>query len=229
LDELRMTDVTNRDAEDNPQPRAPRRRVLPAAVLACVAIAGSVLYGTNGLRGKATAAECGATKAVAQRVDPLAHGEVAAFAAASTPQLMPAVAFNGPDGTPTSLAAFKGRTVLLNLWATWCVPCRREMPALDKLQAALGGPAFQVVAVNIDTARLDRPRQFLADVGAKSLGFYADPSADAFQALRSAGKVTGLPTSMLIDGRGCEIGTLAGPAEWDSPEALALVKAAIGS
>ncbi len=86
------------------------------------------------------------------------------------------VSFNGPDGKKLTLADFKGHNVLLNLWATWCVPCRSEMPALDRLQAKLGGSDFEVVAVNIDTSRLDRPKAFLNDAGVKNLGFYADPT-----------------------------------------------------
>jgi thiol-disulfide isomerase/thioredoxin len=221
---LYMTESTNGAA------RGPRRgRFLAVAALLLVVAAIGVLYGIKRQGGKEAAAECLATTKVAQRVDPFAHGEVAAFSIAKAPQPLPILAFDGPDGAKHTLADFKGRTVLFNLWATWCVPCRQEMPALDRLQAKLGGPAFQVVAVNIDTAKLDKPKQFLADAGVKNLGLYADPSADIFQTLRLAGKVVGLPTSVLLDPQGCEIGTLAGGAEWGSEDALALVKAAIGS
>jgi len=117
----------------------------------------------------------------------------------------------------------------LNLWATWCVPCREEMPALDRLQAQAGGADFEVVALNIDTARLEKRQQFLSEIGVKALKFYADPSADVFQTLKRAGKVVGLPTTILIDADGCELGTLAGAAAWDSPDALRLVAAARGT
>lgn len=99
------------------------------------------------------------------------------------------------------------------------------MPALDRLQGALGGEDFAVVAVNIDTARLERPKAFLNEIGVKNLTFYADATADIFQALKQGGKVLGLPTTVLIAKDGCEIGTMAGPAQWDSQDALAFLKA----
>jgi thiol-disulfide isomerase/thioredoxin len=221
-----MTDPVEQD------PTLPRSstRLIAAGALALVILGVSgVLYGIVGMPGKETSAACPAAVAAGQRVDPLAHGEVAAFAIAKDPKPMPALSFDGPDGARKTLADFKGRTILLNLWATWCVPCRQEMPALDHLQSDLGGPNFQVVAVNIDTTRLDRPKKFLADTGVKTLGFYADSTADVFEALKTAGKVAGLPTSILIDGQGCEIGTLAGPAEWNSTDAASLVRAAVGT
>jgi hypothetical protein len=102
------------------------------------------------------------------------------------------------------------------------------MPALDRLQAEAGGPNFEVVAVNVDSARLDRPAAFLNEIGVKTLRRYADPSADSFEALRQAGKALGLPTSLLVDAQGCEIGVVSGPAKWDSPDALALIGALKG-
>ena len=118
--------------------------------------------------------------------------------------------------------------MLLNLWATWCVPCRKEMPALDALQAKLGGDKFEVVAVNIDTRNLDKPKAWLQEVGIKQLGYYADPSAKVFQDLKAAGKAFGMPTTLLIDPQGCELGVLAGPAEWASEDAVKLIEAALG-
>src|SRR5271157_2588145 len=127
------------------------------------------------------------------------------------------------------LAPFRGRAVLLNLWATWCVPCRAEMPALDKLQTDAGGKGFEVVAVNVDTARLERRAAFLDGIGVKSLARYADPSGDAFEALRKDGKALGLPVTLLIDGAGCEIGSAAGAVKWDSADAEALIGALKGA
>ncbi len=118
--------------------------------------------------------------------------------------------------------------MLLNLWATWCVPCRAEMPTLDKLEGELGGPDFQVVAVNIDTRNPQRPKDFLKQIGVKNLAYYADPSAQAFQDLKDIGRAFGMPTTLLVDPKGCEIGTIAGPADWASNDALKLIKAALG-
>jgi thiol-disulfide isomerase/thioredoxin len=142
---------------------------------------------------------------------------------------LPTITFSDAAGQSKSLADWRGKTVLLNLWATWCVPCRREMPALDALQRELGGKNFQVVAVNIDTRDPAKPKAWLAETGVKNLAYYADPSAKIFQQLKAIGKAFGMPTTLLVDTNGCEIASLAGPAEWASPDAVALVKAALGT
>jgi len=118
--------------------------------------------------------------------------------------------------------------VLLNLWATWCVPCRKEMPALDALQVRLGSPRFEIVAVNIDTRDPDKPKAWLRDAGVDHLAYYADPSAKVFQDLKAVGWAFGMPTTVLVDPRGCDLAVLAGPAEWTSEDALKLVTAALG-
>ena len=171
---------------------------------------------------------CSAGKTIAAAMAPLARGEVAGVQVQESPKPVPNLIFTAANGTPKTLADLKGKTVLLNLWATWCAPCRQEMPALDQLQAKLGGPDFEVVAVNIDTRNPDKPKQFLADMKIAHLGFYADPSARIYQDLKAIGKAFGMPTTMIIDREGCEVGYLAGPAEWSSPDGLALVGAAIG-
>lgn len=220
--------MTLSDSRAGPPPRGPSRLVRIAALagpLAVVAVLG-VVYAAGDF-GKAPSAACPASAATAARLDPLVHGEIAALGLSPTGRLAPDLAFNGPDGAPRTLADFRGRTVLVNLWATWCVPCRKEMPSLDRLQAKLGGADFQVVAVNVDTAKLERPKQFLADAGV-SLPLYTDPTANVLQVLRSEGNALGLPTTVLIDRNGCEIGTLAGPAAWDSADAETLIEAAKG-
>jgi thiol-disulfide isomerase/thioredoxin len=139
------------------------------------------------------------------------------------------VAFTGPDGLRTTVGAFKGKTILLNLWATWCIPCREEMPALAKLQTALGSPDFAVIAVNIDTTRLEKPPAFLREIGATALPYYADHTADILQQLKQSDKIQGLPTTLLIGRDGCEIGKMEGPAVWDSPDAQNLIKQVAGT
>lgn len=173
--------------------------------------------------------DCANAAANYSKLNALAKGEVAAMSIAKTPGLVPALIFNGPDGQPTSLASFKGKTVLLNLWATWCVPCRLEMPALDQLQAKMGGDDFAVIAVNIDTTRLEKPKQFFVETKLTHLPFYADPKANIFETLRTPNDLTGLPDTLLIDKKGCQIGIIAGPAKWDSPDAVALLTAAKGA
>src|SRR5205085_10642000 len=119
-------------------------------------------------------------------------------AVADKPLRLPDLSFQDSSNTERHLAEWGGRTVLLNLWATWCVPCRKEMPALDALQAALGGPAFEVVAVNIDTRDPDKPRAWLAEVGISRLSYYADSTAKIFQDLKIIGRAFGMPTTLLV-------------------------------
>ena len=148
---------------------------------------------------------------------------MAAFVKKASPEPMPEFAFVGPQGQALKLADFKGRVVLLNLWATWCTPCRKEMPSLDRLQKELGSGKFEVVALAVDRGGLDAARKFLGEVKSESLKLYADPTAKVGSAL----KAVGLPTTILIDKEGREVGRLAGPAEWDSAEAKRLIEAAI--
>ena len=202
------------------------RPLLLGAAAVAVGAGALALYGTGGA-GNSAAGECRAAKPVAERLAPLARGEVAAVTVPKEPKRLPDLAFSGPDGQPMSLADYKGRTVLVNLWATWCVPCRQEMPALDRLQAALGGPDFEVVAINIDTRNLDRPKAWLKDTGVTRLAYYADPEAKVFQDLKRVGKAIGMPTTLLVDREGCELALINGPAEWASEDALTLVRAAL--
>ena len=165
---------------------------------------------------------------MARKLAPFARGEVAGVNVAKRPLKLPALVFQDAAGKPLTLESWRGRTVLLNLWATWCVPCRKEMPALDALQQRLGGPGFEVVAVNIDTRDPDKPKAWLKEVGITKLAYYADPAAKTFQDLKAIGRAFGMPTTLLIDPNGCEIGTIAGPAEWASDDAIKLIQAALG-
>jgi thiol-disulfide isomerase/thioredoxin len=201
-------------------------KALLLAALVLIGAAGAVLYGTAGPAGNSGAA-CRAANATAERVAPLARGEVAAVAVAKGSKPVPELAFDGPNGEARTLADFRGRTVLLNLWATWCAPCRHEMPTLDKLQSELGGPDFEVVAVNIDTRNLDKPKAWLKEAGVERLAPYADPQARVLQALQRSGHVVGLPATLLIDPAGCEIAVLKGPADWASADGVRLVRAAL--
>jgi thiol-disulfide isomerase/thioredoxin len=202
--------------------------VLAGGVLG-VAIGLAGVYGIARLAGNvAVEPACKPALETARRMAPLAKGEVAAVAVASAPKALPALAFQDGNGTPKTLADWRGRTVLFNLWATWCVPCRKEMPALDALQGRLGGPEFEVVSVNIDTRNLDKPKAWLDEVGVKRLGYFADSSAKVFQDLKAIGKAFGMPTTLIVDPNGCELATLAGPAEWASDDAIRLVTATLG-
>ncbi len=211
------------------EPRSRSRRGLTigvAGLLAAVAVVGAV-YGLRGIARNPQDAACRPAADLARRLAPLARGEIAALVVADQPRRLPPLGFKDAAGAPKTLADWQGRTVLLNLWATWCAPCRTEMPALDALERELGGPRFEVVAVNIDTRDPDKPRAWLAEAGIKDLAYYADPSAKIFQDLKLIGKAFGMPTTLLIDPAGCEIASLSGPAEWASGDALALLRAAL--
>jgi thiol-disulfide isomerase/thioredoxin len=215
---------------ETPSPRSATRRIPIAigAVLIGAAIGFAGVYGIGGLRRNAGGdPACRPAVALSQKLAPLAHGELAALTMATTPLKLPDLAFDDADGKPRKLSDWRGRTVLVNLWATWCVPCRREMPALDALQAKLGGPDFEVVAVNIDTRDPDKPKNFLKEANLTRLGYFSDPTAKVFQDLKSMGKALGMPTSVLIDRNGCEIANIAGPAEWASDDAVKLISTAV--
>ncbi len=205
-----------------------KRRALILASAAGLALAGVAALVFWPQAGAQSSGQCQAAAALAPKLKPLAKGEIAAFQVAARPQPLPSFPFTLPDGAPATLEAFRGRVVLVNLWATWCAPCRKEMPALDALQSEFGGPEFEVAAINIDTRNLERPRQWLAENGITRLAYYADPKTASFQTLRAAGKAVGMPTTLLIDREGCELGVLHGAAEWASADAKALIRAALG-
>ena len=214
-----------------PSPRPAAMRRIPYAIVAVLigAVIGSAgLYGIGGLKRNAAGdSACRPAVDLAQKLAPLAHGEIAALTMATAPLRLPDLTFEDADGKPRKLSDWRGRIVLVNLWATWCVPCRKEMPALESLQTRLGGPDFEVVAVNIDTRDPEKPRNFLKEANLTRLGYFTDPKAKVFQDLKAISRALGMPTSVLVDGEGCEIATLAGPAEWSSDDAIRLITAAV--
>src|SRR6202140_2947895 len=222
--------MTNDMPETPLLPSAATRRI-PLAIGAVVVgalIGFAGVYGVGGFkRGASGDSACNGAVSLAQKIGPLAHGEVAGLTMATAPLRLPDLAFEDADGKPRKLSDWRGRTVLVNLWATWCVPCRKEMPALEGLQAKLGGPNFEVVAVNIDTRDPEKPKNFLKEANLTRLGYFSDPKAKVFQDLKAVDRALGMPTSVLVDGEGCEIATIAGPAEWDSDDAIKLITAAV--
>ena len=212
-----------------PRPAASRRIPLAVGAVAAGALIGfAAIYGFGAFkRGPAGDSACNGAVDLARKIAPLAQGEVAALTMATTPLRLPDLAFEDADGKPRKLSDWRGKTVLVNLWATWCVPCRKEMPALDSLQTKLGGKDFEVVAINIDTRDAEKPKNFLKDGNLTKLSYFSDQKAKVFQDLKSIGKALGMPTSVLVDGQGCEIANIAGPAEWASDDAIKLIKAAV--
>ena len=142
------------------------------------------------------------------------------FVLHDAPVAVPELQFSDGEGKPHSLADFRGKVVLLNVWATWCLPCRKEMPTLDRLQAALGGDRFEVVALSIDRRGVDAVKAFYAEIGIRHLAIHVDTSSRVGFALATAG----LPTTLLVDAEGRELGRLIGPAEWDTPDMVAFLK-----
>ncbi len=215
------------------------RLILLAAVAGALAGAVAVYVtsrpaGNNGAEtpaasvSEADVAACAAKADMAKEVAASATGDVAAMLAADPAQSVKALAFNAPDGKPMTLAERAGKTVLLNLWATWCAPCREEMPALDALQKELGGEKFEVIAVNVDTGDDVKPKKFLAETGIEALGYYRDNTLALFNDLKKRGLALGLPVTLLIDDEGCLLGHMNGPADWAGADAKRLIEAAVG-
>lgn len=152
-----------------------------------------------------------------------ATGHLANFQPARTPEPAPELEFHDGEGKTVHLSDFRGKLVLLNLWATWCLPCREEMPALNALQGAMGSDRFQVVALSVDKDGLELARSFLKEVKADHLSLYNDPTSGANFKIKGYG----LPTTLLISPEGDELGRIVGPAEWNMPEAHALIEAAL--
>ena len=178
--------------------------------------------------GAADDAACAAKAERAKTVAAAATGAVAAMLPADPPQSLKGLAFKGPDGAPMTLGDHAGKLVLFNLWATWCVPCREEMPALDALQEAMGGDRFEVVAVNVDTGDDTKPKKFLAETGVDDLAYYRDNSLDLFNDVKTRGLALGLPVTLLIDAEGCLLANMNGPADWASDDARRFLAAAGG-
>lgn len=153
----------------------------------------------------------------------LSTGPMTTFVFKKTPEELADVAFVDAGGAAKTLREFRGKTVLLNLWATWCAPCREEMPALDKLQLELGSDSFEVVALAVDRGGIEAAKKFFGGIKVANLKPYADPTTRSGSAL----KVIGMPTTILIGKDGREIGRLPGPAAWDSAEAKRLIEASL--
>lgn len=141
----------------------------------------------------------------------------------SAPRALADFAFEDEGGRKIRLEDFRGKVVLVNLWATWCTPCRKEMPSLDRLQTRLGGSDFAVLAISIERGGAPKVRAFYSETGVTALRIYIDEQGEASGAVRSVA----IPTSVLIGSDGKEIGRLLGPAEWDSPAAIDFLRTRI--
>lgn len=215
------------------------RNRLSTGALVAIAIALGAALGAAGIYGKATlsgnapgpeslttasAQACEADAEALAALKSLAKGEVAAMAVRERPINLPELAFVSADAAQTGIADFSGQTLLVNLWATWCAPCREEMPALSELESELGDEDFKVLAINIDTGDVAKPKAFLDEIGVANLGLYRDASMGVFNTLKKEGLAFGLPVTLMIGRDGCLLGAMNGPAEWASDDAKALVE-----
>ncbi len=215
--------------ENNGPARPRRRRLAPLLGLALAggAILGGagVYVGQSGPGNAATAANCPANPRLAQAIDAAARGEVAAVRPLDAPFDARAIAFTDETDTAKRVADFSGKTLLVNVWATWCVPCRAEMPALDRLQRERGGADFAVVPVSVDLGDAEKPKRFYEETGLTSLPLYRDETMGVFNDMKAKGIGIGLPLSLIVDGEGCARAAITGPAEWASPDAFNLIDA----
>ncbi|MBX3531193.1 MAG: TlpA family protein disulfide reductase [Rhizobiaceae bacterium] len=210
---------------DNPEPQPDPRAIADAQCAAKNQMASA----SGGGGGHGTASDAPEPKPVTlmSLVAEAAKGEVAGMLPPGRPQSVADLAFDGPDGKPTSLDAFTGRIALVNLWATWCAPCRAEMPALDALQKEMGGVDFEVVAVNVEGGDDVKPKKFLEDTKVHNLGFYRDDTLGMFNEMKKRNLAFGLPVTMLVDRDGCLLAHMNGPAEWASADAKHMIEVAL--
>jgi thiol-disulfide isomerase/thioredoxin len=203
---------------DHPEAKA-QKSALPFVLAFIVGVLG-VYWFNSAPRKEETpvAASAPATGALSKAY---ATGAVAGVIVHDKRKDIPAFSFAGADGAFADLSKWKGRVVLLNLWATWCTPCRKEMPDLADLQKQLGGAEFEVVTLSIDQKGYDASAAFLKEIGATNLALYVDPTMKAMGPLQAIG----LPATILIDRQGKEAARILGPAKWNAPEAVAMVKA----
>lgn len=218
------------NASENKRSALRNSTAITGLAVVAVALLGAGVYwlakDRNGQDASGPAGQCQAMDMAP--LNALAQGEMAALRVLPRPEPLPEFAFEDGSGATKSLADYKGKVTLLNLWATWCAPCKLEMPALNALQGEIGGKDFEVLAINMDSRNAGKPRQWLKDNNINHLAYYADTPGKIFQALRGAGRASGLPVTLLINRDGCLVGSLDGAAEWHSDDAKALVKGALG-
>lgn len=216
-------------ADQEPEGPLKKKRFLPMALLvAALGIAVAVYVGNAGI---GTAGSCAAQPAAAAAIDAAAKGQLAGLVATGTGRSYADLGFIDDTGREMTLADFAGTPLLVNFWATWCVPCREEMPALNALAAHYSSDALMVVPVNLDLGAdgIEKARTFLDEEKLGNLPLYADPSYDAFERLKTNGVALGLPATLLVDAKGCELATLQGPAEWDTPDGYTALDALIAA
>jgi len=199
---------------------APARRA-PISMRVAVALLGGVVLLASGVGAYLSLSPTAGDRPVATSQPAVGFS----FRPHPAPRPLPNIAFEDDAERKLTLADVRGKVVLLNVWATWCAPCREEMPALDRLQQKLGGPGFEVIALSIDNGGPAAVRRFYDEIGIRALAIYVDAATRATAGLA----VVGIPTTLLIDRQGREIGRRTGPAQWDEPQAVRMIAGYLGS
>jgi thiol-disulfide isomerase/thioredoxin len=217
--------MTDQAPAPNPKLK-PRRLAVIALGSAAVALVATLVIG-NFM--PAQASQCAPQAVKAHAVDSAAIGNLAALNGTGTGRGYSDLAFTDAEGNSKTIADFAGKKLLVNFWASWCVPCRAEMPALESLANTYNSQSFMVLPINLDVgdSGIAKAKQFLADEKL-TLPLYPAP-LQAFQRLQQQAVTVGLPTTVLLDEKGCELAVLQGPAEWDSPDGKAVIDALLGT
>ena len=216
------------------QSPAPNRRLQPKRVLLMALASAGVALVLTLIVGNfmpAQAHQCPAQVVKGQKIDAAAVGLLAALTGTGEGRGSADMAFKVDAGAPKTIADFAGKKLLVNFWASWCVPCRAEMPALDRLAAEYNSEQFMVLPINLDIGAggLEKAEKFLADEKLTNLPLYADSSFTAFERLKQQAVAIGLPATLLLDEKGCELAVLQGPAEWDTQDGKNVIDTLIGS
>jgi thiol-disulfide isomerase/thioredoxin len=178
-----------------------------------------------GNAGLLKASDCMPQPAAAAKVDKAAVGQLAALNGTGTGRGYADLAFTDKDGKPLTIKDFAGKKLLVNFWASWCIPCRAEMPALDTLAAQQNDDHFLVLPINTGETDPQKGRAFFATGNWAHLPLYIDPSFAVLERLKTTAVALGLPTTLLLDAKGCEVGVLQGPAVWDSQDGTNVIEA----
>ncbi len=192
----------------------------PTRSLAASLSFAALLYGAMALAANAALA---LTPAERDALKALGTGEMASLVVHDAPRPAPETVFRDGSGGEVTLADYAGKVVVVNVWATWCPPCRAEMPALDALAGAMEGPDFELIALSTDRGGAPRVEDFFAEIGVRNLEVMLDPKS---RFMRAAG-IMGLPVTLILDREGREIARMIGDADWDSPEARDLIRRVI--
>lgn len=198
-----------------------------AALSAVVAVVLTLWLGNAGPK----ATECPVQADRAAKIDAAAIGQLAALNGTGQGRGYSDMAFTDADGKPVTIATFSGKALLVNFWASWCVPCRAEMPELDEIAAEYNGDTFMVLPINLDIGAggQEKAKAFLAEGGFQNLPLYADSTFKAFDRLKTEAAAIGLPATLLLDEKGCELGVLQGPATWASEDGRNVIEALLGA